>query len=65
MKELGRYWPIFDVGVPNRCPSVGMWDSPPAAISQYVLIRFDVFLVLMISTMNSRYPISFLKIVSF
>ena len=31
-------------------------------ISQYLLVRFDTFLVQMISTMNSRYPISLVKI---
>ena len=31
-------------------------------ISQYLLVRFDLFLVQMISTMDSRYPISFVKI---
>ena len=29
--------------------------------SQYLLVRFDSFLVQMIRTMDSRYPISFLK----
>ena len=31
-------------------------------ISQYLLVRFDSFLVKMISTMTSRYPISLVKI---
>ena len=31
-------------------------------ISQYLLVRFDSFLVQMISSMNSRYPISLVKI---
>ena len=31
-------------------------------ISQYLLVRFDSFLVQMISAMNSRYPISLVKI---
>ena len=31
-------------------------------ISQYLLVRFNSFLVHMISTMNSRYPISLVKI---
>ena len=31
-------------------------------ISQYVLVRFDLFLVQMISAMNFRYPINFVKI---
>ena len=31
-------------------------------ISQYLLVRFDSFLVQMLSTMDSGYPISFVKI---
>ena len=31
-------------------------------ISQYILVRFDSFLVQKISTMDSRYPISLVKI---
>ena len=31
-------------------------------ISQYLLVRFDSFLVQIISTINSRYPISLVKI---
>ena len=31
-------------------------------ISQYLLVRFDSFLVQMICTINSRYPISLVKI---
>ena len=31
-------------------------------ISQYLLVRFDSFLVQMISTIDSRYPISLVKI---
>ena len=31
-------------------------------ISQYLLVRFDSFLVQMISTMDSRYPISLVEI---
>ena len=31
-------------------------------ISQYIFVRFDSFLVQMISIMNSRYPISLVKI---
>ena len=31
-------------------------------ISQYLLVRFDSFLVQMINTMDSGYPISFVKI---
>ena len=31
-------------------------------ISQYLLVRFDSFLVQMISTMDSRYPLSLVKI---
>ena len=35
---------------------------PSGTISQYLLVRFDSFLVQMISTMNSRYPISLVEI---
>ena len=35
---------------------------PSGTISQYLLVRFDSFLVQMISTINSRYPISLVKI---
>ena len=35
---------------------------PSGFISQYLLVRFDSFVVQMISTMNSRYPISLVKI---
>ena len=31
-------------------------------ISKYLLVRFDLFMVQMISTMDSRYPISLVKI---
>ena len=31
-------------------------------ISQYLLVRFNSFLVQMISTMDSRYPISLVKV---
>ena len=36
--------------------------SLSGAISQYLLVRFDSLLVQMISTMDSRYPISLVKI---
>ena len=36
--------------------------SSSGTISQYLLVRFDSFLVPMISTMDSRYPISLVKI---
>ena len=35
---------------------------PSGTISQYLLVRFDSFLVQMISTMDSQYPISLVKI---
>ena len=35
---------------------------PSGFISQYLLVRFDSFLVQMISTMDSQYPISLVKI---
>ena len=44
----------FSLSVLTFCPSV--------TISQYLLVRFDSFLVQMISTMGSRYLISFVKI---
>ena len=53
------------------CPSVhSVRPSIPSVctfclsrtISQYLLVRFNLFLVQMISTMNSRYPISLVKI---
>ena len=40
-------------------PSV---HSLSGTISQYLLVRFDSFLVQMISTMDSRYPKSLVKI---
>ena len=35
---------------------------PSGTISQYLLVRFDSFLVQMMGTMDSRYPISLVKI---
>ena len=35
---------------------------PSGTISQYLLVRFDSFLVQMISTIDSGYPISLVKI---
>ena len=35
---------------------------PSGFISQYLLVRFDSFLVQIISTVESRYPISLVKI---
>ena len=35
---------------------------PSVSIYQYLLVRFDSFLVQMISTIDSRYPISLVKI---
>ena len=34
---------------------------PSGTISQYLLFRFDSFLVQLISTLDSRYPISLVK----
>ena len=42
-------------------PSVHTF-CPSGTISQYLLVRFDSFLVQMISTMASRYPLSLVKI---
>ena len=46
---------------PSFCPSVHTFCLS-GTISQYLFVRFDSFLVQMISTMNSRYPISLVKI---
>ena len=35
---------------------------PSRTISQYLMVRFNSFLVQVISTMDSRYPVSFVKI---
>ena len=35
---------------------------PSGIISQYLMVKFDTFLVKMISTMDSRYPIMLVKI---
>ena len=42
-------------------PSVRTF-CPSGTISQYLFVKFDSFLVQMISTSDSRYPISFVKI---
>ena len=50
------------------CPSVRPFRPSirtfclSGTISQYLLVRFNSFLVQMISTMNTRYPISLVKI---
>ena len=56
--EVGGY--SFGVVRPS-IPSVYTFCLS-GTISQYLLVRFDLFLVQMISTMNSRYPISLVKI---
>ena len=43
---------------PSVLPSV----RPSGTISQYLLVRFDSLLVQMISTIDSQYPISLVKI---
>ena len=50
---------------PSVCPSVRPSVRTfclSGTISQYLLVRFDSFLVQMISIMDSRYPISVVKI---
>ena len=47
--------------LPSVRPSVRTFCLS-GTISQYLLVRFDSFLVQMISIMNSRYPISLVKI---
>ena len=47
------------------CASVGLSVHNfclSGTISQYLFVKFDSFLVQMISTMDSRYPISLVKI---
>ena len=46
---------------PSVLPSVHS-VCPSGTISQYLLVRFDSFLVQMINTMDSQYPISLVKI---
>ena len=45
----------------SLCPSVHTFCLS-GTISQYLLVRFDSFLVQMISTMDSQFPISVVKI---
>ena len=46
---------------PSFCPSIHTFCLF-GTISQYLLVRFNSLLVQIISTMNSRYPISLVKI---
>ena len=48
------------VSVRAFCPSVHTFCLS-GTMSQYLLVRFDSFLEQMISTMDSRYPMSFVK----
>ena len=49
---------VLAASVRPSIPSV----RPSGFISQYLLVRFDSFLVQMISTIDSRYPLSLVKI---
>ena len=53
-------WEGYSFGVVRASvhPSV----RPSGTISQYLLVRFESLLVQMISTIDSRYPISLVKI---
>ena len=53
-----QYWAYLG---PSIRPSVCTFCLS-GTISQYLLVRFDSFLVQMISTMDSRYPKSLVKI---
>ena len=68
-KILTELWPFLSPRQSRRdivlassvCPSVHTFCLS-GTIPQYLLVRFDSFLVQMISTMDSRYPISLVKI---
>ena len=64
-KSEGYSFGVVRASVHSVRPSVRPSVHPfclSGTISQYLLVRFDSFLVQMISTMNSRYPISLVKI---
>ena len=61
MKSEGYSFGVIRASVHPVRPSVHTFCLS-GTISQYLLIRLDSFLVQMISTMNSRYPISLVKI---
>ena len=54
-------WEGYSLGVVRASvrPSV---RPPSGTISQYLLVRFESLLVQMISTIDSQYPISLVKI---
>ena len=60
--------PVFSFIIPRRSRRDIVLASSvrtfclSVTISQYLLVRFNSFLVQMISTINSRYPISLVKI---
>ena len=56
-KSEGYSFGVVRISIPAVCASVHTF-CPSGTISQYLLVRFDSFLVQMISTMDSRYPIS-------
>ena len=59
--SFGVVCPSVRLSVHSVRPSVRTFCRS-GTISQYLLVRFNSFLVQMISTMNSRYPISLVKI---
>ena len=66
LKNTSFYPPMKSEGYSFGCvrpfrPSVRTFCLS-GTISQYLLLRFNSFLVQMISTMNSQYPISLVKI---
>ena len=62
MKSEGYSFGVVRASVRPSIPSVRPSVRPSGFISQYLFIRFDSFLVQMISTIDSRYPISLVKI---
>ena len=60
-KSEGYSFGVVRPSIPSVRPSVHTFCLSPT-ISQYLSIRFDLFLVQMKSTMDSRYPISLVKI---
>ena len=60
-KSEGYSFGVIRPSIPSVLPSVHPFCLS-GTISQYLLVRFDSFLVQMISTINSRYPISLVKI---
>ena len=60
-KSEGYSFGVVRASVRLSIPSIHTF-CPSGTISQYILIRFDLFLVHMIRIMYLRYPISLVKI---